>query len=346
MTIRVENRGEIAVVTIDRPDARNAVNSEMAAALFEAFVAFDRDEKLKVAVLAGVPGAFCAGFDLKQAASGGVDEKWFAEHNLDPSFDGTDDRPRKGPMGPTRLMLSKPVIAAISGPAVAGGMELALWCDLRVMERSAYMGVYCRRWGVPLIDGGTVRLPRIVGHGRAMDLILTGRKAEAEECLQIGLASRLCEDGTSLDEALGLGEDLARFPRAACGPTACRPSNNGRLIRQPHSPTNGRASTPFAPRAPRALGASPPARDVPAISGRSDGRAHHHRLRCRRHAVAERAVLPHHAGAFSGAPCRPRRARPHFRAAAGGGETQSRQIRLRHQGFHPVDDRDRHRDHR
>jgi|SRR5690606_12830965 len=214
MTIRVENRGEIAVVTIDRPDARNAVNSEMAAALFEAFVAFDRDEKLKVAVLAGVPGAFCAGFDLKQAASGGVDEKWFAEHNLDPSFDGTDDRPRKGPMGPTRLTLSKPVIAAISGPAVAGGMELALWCDLRVMERSAYMGVYCRRWGVPLIDGGTVRLPRIVGHGRAMDLILTGRKVDAEECLSIGLANRLCDDGQALDASLALAAELARFPQA------------------------------------------------------------------------------------------------------------------------------------
>jgi enoyl-CoA hydratase len=121
--------------------------------------------------------------------------------------------PSRGPMGPTRLSLSKPVIAAIAGPAVAGGMELALWCDLRVMEASAYMGVYCRRWGVPLIDGGTIRLPRIVGQGRAMDLILTGRKVEAEECERIGLASRLCEDGAALETALALAEELTRFPQ-------------------------------------------------------------------------------------------------------------------------------------
>jgi enoyl-CoA hydratase len=207
MTIRVEKQGEITVVTIDRLAARNAVNTEMAAAMFSAFVDFDRDETQKVAVLTGVTGAFSAGFDLKQASSDAVDESWYAEHHLDESFDGTDDRPRKGPMGPT-------VIAAISGPAVAGGMELALWCDMRVMERSAYMGVYCRRWGVPLIDGGTVRLPRIVGHGRAMDLILTGRKVDAEECLAIGLANRLCEDGAALDTALELARELTRFPQA------------------------------------------------------------------------------------------------------------------------------------
>src|SRR5690606_37542842 len=143
------------VVTIDRAQTRNAVNPQMAEALFRAFTDFDRDGDARVAVLAGVPDAFCAGFDLKHAAE--LDDSWFAEHDIDASFDGRDDRPRKGPMGPTRLTLSKPVIAAIAGPAVAGGMELALWCDLRVMERSAYMGVYCRRWGVPLIDGGTVR---------------------------------------------------------------------------------------------------------------------------------------------------------------------------------------------
>jgi enoyl-CoA hydratase len=214
MSIRVEKNGEITVVTIDRPAARNAVNSEMADALFRAFLDFDRDGAQKVAILTGAAGVFCAGFDLKQAASGGVGEKWYAEHDLDPSFDGSDDRPRKGPMGPTRLTLSKPVVAAVAGPAVAGGMELALWCDLRVMERSAYMGVYCRRWGVPLIDGGTVRLPRIVGHGRAMDLILTGRKVEAGECLSIGLANRLCDDGKGLDAALELAGELARFPQA------------------------------------------------------------------------------------------------------------------------------------
>lgn len=213
MTIRTETRGETLVVTIDRAEARNAVDPEMAGALFDAFTAFERDDERKVAVLTGVPGAFCAGFDLKYAAES-MDERWYAAHEIDESFDDSGAHPSRGPMGPTRLLLSKPVIAAISGPAVAGGMELALWCDLRVMENSAYMGVYCRRWGVPLIDGGTIRLPRIVGHGRAMDLILTGRKVEAEECLYMGLANRLCDDGTSLDVALQLAEELARFPQA------------------------------------------------------------------------------------------------------------------------------------
>ena len=203
----------MTIVTIDRPEARNAVNPEMADRLVRAFVEFERDPAAKVAVLTGIPGAFCAGFDLKWAAEN-TDQGWFAEHDLSADFDGDDDRPRKGPMGPTRLTLSKPVIAAISGPAVAGGMELALWCDLRVMERSAYMGVYCRRWGVPLIDGGTVRLPRIVGHGRAMDLILTGRQVKAEECHEIGLANRLCDNGAALDDALELARELARFPQA------------------------------------------------------------------------------------------------------------------------------------
>ncbi|MEX0408437.1 crotonase/enoyl-CoA hydratase family protein [Aquibium sp. LZ166] len=213
MSIRAATHGEIRVVTIDRPEARNAVDPEMATQLFAEFVAFDRDPALKVAILAGIPGAFCAGFDLKRAA-GGMDETWYAEHDLDASFDGHGDQPRKGPMGPTRLSLSKPVIAAVSGPAVAGGMELALWCDMRIIERSAYMGVYCRRWGVPLIDGGTVRLPRIVGHGRAMDLILTGRQVEAEECLAIGLANRLCDEGAALEAALELAEQISRFPQS------------------------------------------------------------------------------------------------------------------------------------
>ncbi len=212
MTIRIDKDGEITVVAIDRREARNAVDPATAEALFHAFIEFDRDETAKVAVLTGVGGAFCAGFDLKHAA-GDIGPEWFAEHDLDASFDGHDDRPRKGPMGPTRLTLSKPVIAAIAGPAVAGGMELALWCDLRVMEASAYMGVYCRRFGVPLIDGGTVRLPRIVGHGRAMDLILTGRRIGADECLDWGLASRLCGEGAALSAALELAREIARFPQ-------------------------------------------------------------------------------------------------------------------------------------
>jgi enoyl-CoA hydratase len=211
MTVRIEKDGSTTIVTIDRPFAKNAVDPATAETLFEAFVAFDADKSQSVAVLTGAGGAFSAGFDLKAAA--GVKETWFAEHALDGSFDDNDDRPRKGPMGPTRLSLSKPVIAAVSGPAVAGGMELALWCDMRVMERSAYMGVYCRRWGVPLIDGGTVRLPRIVGHGRAMDLILTGRKVDAEECLAIGLANRVVDDGTSVEAALEIARDLARYPQ-------------------------------------------------------------------------------------------------------------------------------------
>jgi enoyl-CoA hydratase len=210
--IEIRHDGDVTIVSINRPEARNAVNPEMAEALFQAFVAFDQDETKKVAILSGIPGAFCAGFDLKHAA-GGMDETWYADHDLDGDFDGRNDRPRKGPMGPTRLALSKPVIAAISGPAVAGGMELALWCDLRVMEQSAYMGVYCRRWGVPLIDGGTVRLPRIVGHGRAMDLILTGRKVEADEAFAIGLATRVCAEGAALQTALELAQDLAKFPQ-------------------------------------------------------------------------------------------------------------------------------------
>lgn len=213
MTIRVDKDGEITLVTIDRPEARNAVNPTMAAALFDAFMAFENEADQKVAVLTGCDGAFCAGFDLKHAASG-VDDSWIAEHELESGWKDATADPRKAPMGPTRLSLTKPVIAAIGGPAVAGGMELALWCDLRVMEEQAYMGVYCRRWGVPLIDGGTVRLPRIVGHGRAMDLILTGRKVDAAECREIGLANRVCASGQALKSAIDLAREIARFPQA------------------------------------------------------------------------------------------------------------------------------------
>ena len=213
MTIRVEKDDAVTIVTIDRPQVRNAVDPETALSLFNAFMAFERDDSQAVAVLTGTGGAFSAGFDLRWAAESATD-KWFAEQELDGSFDDPAEHPRKGPMGPTRLALSKPVVAAIAGPAVAGGMELALWCDLRVMESSAYMGVYCRRWGIPLIDGGTVRLPRIVGQGRALDLILTGRKVEADECLAIGLATKVCADGEALAEALALAHELAGLPQA------------------------------------------------------------------------------------------------------------------------------------
>lgn len=198
--IRTERRGPVLVVTIDRPDVRNAVDRPTADALAEAFGAFDGDGSLSVAVLTGANGTFCAGADLKGVADGRGNRV---------ATDMTAD----GPMGPTRMELSKPVIAAVEGHAVAGGLELAVWCDLRVAAESATFGVFCRRWGVPLIDGGTVRLPRLVGHGRAMDLILTGRAVGAAEALAIGLADRVVPDGTALDHAVELAEQLAALPQ-------------------------------------------------------------------------------------------------------------------------------------
>jgi len=207
--VRVEKSGPISTVILDRPEVRNAIDRAAAAALYEAFVAFDRDPEADAAVLWGAGGAFCAGADLKQvAATSG--ETWL--DCLRVPADGTGEMP-SGPLGPTRLELSKPVIAAISGPAVAGGMELALWCDLRIMEESAYLGVYCRRWGVPLIDGGTVRLPRLVGQGRALDIILTGRQVTSAEALAIGLCERVVPDGTARQAAEELALQIARFPQ-------------------------------------------------------------------------------------------------------------------------------------
>lgn len=204
-TVRVEKNGPVTTVILSRAAARNAVNPETAQALYEAFVAFERDDSAKVAVFWGEGGVFCAGYDLKTVGTSG---DWFKQLHF-----GRDDGPATGPMGPTRLDLKKPVIAAIAGPAVAGGMELALWCDLRVMETSAYMGVYCRRWGVPLIDGGTIRLPRIVGQGRALDLILTGRQVLADECLRIGLCERVVAEGSSRAAAETLAAEIALFPQ-------------------------------------------------------------------------------------------------------------------------------------
>jgi enoyl-CoA hydratase len=197
--IRVEVRERITIISITRPQVRNAVDGETARNLAAAFREFDADPASDVAVFYGEFGTFCAGADLKAiaAASGG--------NPLSPDGDG--------PMGPSRMVLGKPVIAAVSGHAVAGGLELALWCDLRVVERSAIMGVYCRRWGVPLIDGGTIRLPRLIGHSRAMDLILTGRPVAAEEALQMGLANRVVPDGEALSAALELAQQLTRFPQ-------------------------------------------------------------------------------------------------------------------------------------
>jgi len=209
--VHVERLGPVTVVTLDRPDVRNAVDSETARALHQAFVAFDADEAARVAVFHGANGHFCAGWDLQFGARMAQRENGAALlSHLD--FAPADSKPL-GPMGPSRLLLAKPVIAAVSGAAVAGGMELALWCDMRVMEQDAYFGVYCRRFGVPLIDGGTVRLPRLIGMGHAMDLILTGRKVEADESLRVGLANRVVPKGQARAAAIELAQQLAKFPQ-------------------------------------------------------------------------------------------------------------------------------------
>lgn len=197
--VSVEQRGRVTIVSIEREAVRNAVDGKTARALAEAFHAFDADTASDVAILQGKYGTFCAGADLKAVAA----EK--GSNRLQPDGDG--------PMGPSRMLLSKPVIAAVSGYAVAGGLELALWCDLRVVEEDATLGVFCRRWGVPLIDGGTIRLPRLIGHSRAMDLILTGRPVDAAEALAMGLANRVVPSGAALSEALALAEQLVQFPQ-------------------------------------------------------------------------------------------------------------------------------------
>jgi enoyl-CoA hydratase/carnithine racemase len=198
VTVRTETDGPVRVVTIDRPEVRNAVDAATAAALADAFRAFDADETVSVAILTGAGGMFCAGADLK--AMGGSDTNRV-------TADGD------GPMGPTRLRTTKPVLAAVEGYAVAGGLELACWCDLRVAARDAVFGVFCRRWGVPLIDGGTVRLPRLIGLSRALDLILTGRGVAGDEALALGLANRLTEPGRALEAARDLAHELAALPQ-------------------------------------------------------------------------------------------------------------------------------------
>ncbi|HVF06773.1 MAG TPA: crotonase/enoyl-CoA hydratase family protein [Frankiaceae bacterium] len=198
MSVRVDREGTTTVVTIDRPDVRNAVDGPTAAALLAAFEEFDADDSQRVAVLTGAGGTFCAGADLRALTAGvpmALDENG------------------PGPMGPTRLEVSKPTIAAVEGYAVAGGLELALWCDLRVAAEDAVFGVYCRRWGVPLMDGGTVRLPRLIGQSRALDLVLTGRGVSGAEAVAFGLVNRSVPAGTALDAALALAADVAAFPQ-------------------------------------------------------------------------------------------------------------------------------------
>lgn len=213
MAVIIDSAEGVTTITINRPEARNAVDPDTARALYQAFLDFEGDSDQRVAILTGAGGAFCAGFDLKSAGSGAADA-WITSLDLPAGWDDPISDPRPGPMGPSRLMLSKPVIAAIEGPAVAGGMELAAWCDLRVMAQGAVAGVFCRRWGVPLIDGGTVRLPRILGQGRASDLILTGRAIAADEALAMGFANRICPKGQALAMARELARELTRFPQA------------------------------------------------------------------------------------------------------------------------------------
>jgi enoyl-CoA hydratase len=197
-TVLTAVHSDVLIVTINRPEVRNAVNGATARALVDVFRAFDADSSMRVAVLTGAAGTFCAGADLKALAVG---------------QGNTLSEVGEGPMGPTRMLLSKPVLAAVEGHAVAGGLELACWCDLRIAARDAVFGVYCRRFGVPLVDLGTIRLPRLIGHGHAIDLILTGRGVSGDEALRMGLANRLVERGRALDAALELAHELAALPQ-------------------------------------------------------------------------------------------------------------------------------------
>jgi enoyl-CoA hydratase len=208
MSVRIEKFGNVWTVIHSRPEARNAMDPASADALVAAFEQFDADPSANVAVFWGEGGAFCAGWDLKSVSS--LDPR-HPVRNLDFPSDG--GRPPRGPLGPSRLEMSKPVIAAVEGPAVAGGMELAMWCDVRVMAQSAYFGVYCRRWGVPLIDGGTVRLPRLVGQGKALEIILTGRKVTAEESYRIGLCEKVVAHGMARQAAEAMAQEISRFPQ-------------------------------------------------------------------------------------------------------------------------------------
>ena len=214
MTVRVEKNDGVWTIIHSRPESRNAMDPSSADQLTDVFLEFNDDEDGKVAVFWGEGGAFCAGWDLKLASALNENDplKDLDIEINDEVLENSNLMPR-GPMGPSRLNLKKPVIGAIAGPAVAGGMELALWCDFRVMEVSSYLGVYCRRWGIPLIDGGTIRLPRIVGRGRALEIILTGRQVKAKECLALGLCEYISENGQSRQKAEELAQQIASFPQ-------------------------------------------------------------------------------------------------------------------------------------
>jgi len=215
--VKTERDGAVWILTIDRPDVRNAVDGPTALALAQAFRAFEAEPTAHVAVLAGAGGHFCAGADLSAVAEGLAGPR---------ALPLNTDLDADGPMGPSRLQLSKPVIAAVSGYAVAGGLELALWCDLRVADETAVFGVFCRRWGVPLVDGGTVRLPRLIGESRALDLVLTGRAVEADEALAIGLANRKVPAGEALAAARALAHEIAALPQT------CLRNDRASVLRQ------------------------------------------------------------------------------------------------------------------
>jgi enoyl-CoA hydratase len=248
MAVRAEKNGAVWTIIHDRPEARNAMDPKSADALTAAFLEFDADKYASVAVFYGAGGAFCAGWDLKFVST--LDSEYpLGELDIPPAGPRRNggEIPR-GPLGPSRLELDKPVIAAIEGPAVAGGMELGLWCDFRVMAEGSYFGVYCRRWGVPLIDGGTVRLPRIVGQGRALEIILTGRKVPAEECLNIGLCEYVTPKGRAREKAEELAKEIARFPQ-----TCVRASRLAKVAlrtasgsRRRSSPSSSSRSKPYA----------------------------------------------------------------------------------------------------
>ena len=271
MTVRIEKNGSVWTVIHDRPEARNAMDPASADALTAAFLEFDADKSAAVAVFYGAGGAFCAGWDLKYVSTLDVAHP-LGELDIPTAGPrGNGGEIPRGPLGPSRLELDKPVIAAIEGPAVAGGMELGLWCDFRVMAEDSYFGVYCRRWGVPLIDGGTVRLPRIVGQGRALEIILTGRKVPADECLRIGLCEYVTPNGGARREGRGagagdralpaslrarrspLGDQEPRPAGARCADSGMvqRPRGADRRRRRRRDPLQGR------PRPPRRLRKNP-----------------------------------------------------------------------------------------
>lgn len=215
MTVRIEREGKVATVIHSRPEACNAMDPDSAVALTKAFQELDAEPATAAIVFWGEGGAFCAGWDLKYAKAF-TDAGRFQSEIVDGlAFPEGDAPAPRGPMGPSRLEMNKPLIAAVEGPAVAGGMELALWCDVRVMAHDAYFGVYCRRWGIPLIDGGTVRLPRLVGQGRALEIIMTGRKVEAQEALRIGLCEQVVGHGQARAAAEAMAQQIARFPQGA-----------------------------------------------------------------------------------------------------------------------------------